>query len=180
MSGESYTVPPRSRQELREAANQVRDLMKEKFGLDQPYFPIVQYLDCILPKILEDYRLEVLEKDQMGSNHGLTLIHEPVIQIRQDVFRGAYQGNGRDRQTFAHELGHFLLHRSHGLARNLGTPVEAFRSSEWQANAFGGELLVSARYIHLCDSPQEASLRFGVSLEAAQYQWKIFQNEGLL
>jgi hypothetical protein len=26
----------------------------------------------------------------------------------------------------------------------------AFRSSEWQANCFGGELLVSADHIHLC------------------------------
>jgi Zn-dependent peptidase ImmA (M78 family) len=58
--------------------------------------------------------------------------------------------------------------------------VKTYRQSEWQADAFGGELLVAAHFIHQCTSAREAASLFGVSDAAAQTQWRAFQKDRLV
>jgi len=58
--------------------------------------------------------------------------------------------------------------------------IPAYQSSKWQANAFGGKLLISADHIHECPTPYEATLIFGVSIEAAVYQWHKFEKDRLI
>jgi Zn-dependent peptidase ImmA (M78 family) len=83
--------------------------------------------------------------------------------------------------TLAHELGHNVLYPGAGFARmTRAESIPAYRSSEWQANAFGGELLISADHIHKCRNLSEAVLMFGVSLDAAAVQWKAFGRKGLI
>jgi len=150
-------------------------------GRDDPYFPIVEFLDVVLPAANDEFVLDVLPMETMGDVHGMTYPDRNLIQIREDVYLGAKRGIGRDRMTMAHELGHYVLHAGLGLARAIpAEKVAAYRSSEWQANAFAGELLISANHISVCRNASEAKLKFGVSAQAAEYQWRIFERDGLV
>lgn len=181
MSGVVYQVPPMSRKQIRNVAKNIRRINKEMIGQDAPFFPIVQFLDVTLTKHMEDFSLEILDEYEMGEAHGVTYPDEHLIQIRSDVYKWACHDQGRDRMTLAHELGHYVLHSDIGLARMAAMgSIKPFRSSEWQANALAGELLISAEHIFDCHSPSEVALKFGVTLEAATYQWDVFKKEGLV
>ncbi len=181
MSGIVYQVPSMSRKQIRNVAKNIRRINKEMCGVDDPYFPIVQFLDVTLTKHVDDFMLEVLDEYEMGDAHGMTYPDEHLIQVRSDVFERAYRSQGRDRMTLAHELGHYVLHADIGMARMAQvSSIKPYRSSEWQASALAGELLISAEYINQCSSPREAALKFGVTIEAATYQWGVFSKEGLI
>jgi Zn-dependent peptidase ImmA (M78 family) len=155
---------PRSRENLRLLASSIR----EKFGIsdDQP-FPIVEFLELVLPALFENYSFEVASKEEMGSKHGETIPGSNTIRIREDIYLGACEGKGRDRLTLAHELGHLLLHAS-GISYIFDTDVDgpAYVSPEWQATAFGGELLMPYQKI-VYMTPESISSRYWVSLAAA-------------
>jgi hypothetical protein len=57
MSGIVYQVPPMSRKQIRGIAANIRKINKELTGQDDPYFPIVEFLDVTLPKHYEDFSL---------------------------------------------------------------------------------------------------------------------------
>ncbi len=180
MSGVVYQVPPLSRKQIRNVARNIRNIFRELNGQDAPFFPIVEFLDVALTKHFEDFSLEVLDEIEMGDAHGMTYPDQHLIQIRADVYAGACRHLGRDRMTLAHELGHYVLHSDIGLARMATREsIKPYRSSEWQATALAGELLISADHITGCGNPSEVALKFGVTLEAAIYQWDIFKKDGL-
>jgi Zn-dependent peptidase ImmA (M78 family) len=107
-------------------------------GTDKPSFPIVQFLDVLLPKHFPQFVLEILTPTDMGAAHGLTYPDQHVIRVREDVYERAYQGEGRDRMTLAHELGHYILHSGLGLARMPAhESIPAYQDSEWQAKPSG-------------------------------------------
>lgn len=150
-------------------------------GQDPPYFQIVQFLDITLTKNFDKYSFEVLSKDDMGDAHGLTYPDKGRILIREDVYKQAYLGKERDRMTLAHELGHLILHPGLGLARmSPKANIKPYASSEWQANAFAGELLVSADHIEGWESEYEIAEKFGVSFEAAKIQRDVFIKDGII
>lgn len=181
MSGVVYQVPPMSRGQIRDVARNIRKICKELSGQDTPSFPIVEFLDVILSKHFEDFTLEIIDVDQMGDAHGITFPDEHLIKIRSDVYEGACKKQGRDRLTMAHELGHYVLHADLGMARMAPREsIKPYMSSEWQANAFAGELLISAEHISQCHSPAEASNMFDVTMDAAEYQWKKFKGDGVV
>jgi Zn-dependent peptidase ImmA (M78 family) len=162
-----------SRANIRHLARQVRESLK----WDKPNFPIVEYME-IYHQIDKAFVYDICEKEVMGDNHGITFPDKKIMLIREDVYEGAVDGNGRDRLTIAHEFGHLHMHTNLGLARKpASSEIPAFRSSEWQANCFGGELLVSADHVSLCRDPWEVSEVFGVSLDAADYQWRMFEKD---
>jgi Zn-dependent peptidase ImmA (M78 family) len=172
---------PLSREKIRNVAKKVRQIAQELTGKDPAFFEIVKFLDVTLPEYIEEYSLEVLEADQMGDFHGHTIPDEHTIEIRSDVYKRAYERHGRDRMTMAHELGHYVLHSKLGMARMMPREsIKPYRSSEWQANAFAGELLISAEHISQCSNPTEACSLFGVTMDAAVYQWNIFKREGIV
>lgn len=180
-SGHSFEVPPLSRHQIRDIARKVRALAAEMIGTNGPFFDIVRFLDVTLPKVIPEFTLEILEDRDLGEAHGMTYPDRHLIKIPENVYIRAHKGHGRDRLTLAHELGHYLLHSGLGLARTLADEsVKPYRKSEWQANAFGGELLMSADLIHLCHSPIEATQIFGVSHDAAITQWRAFEKDGLV
>lgn len=178
MSTGDIEVPPRSRKKIR----QLTDLVRDELDFTKAKFPIMSVLELALPLADEDFVFEVRTKEEMGDNHGLTYPNQSRIILREDVYEGARLGRGRDRFTAAHELGHFLMHRNVALARSTQamTPPVAYRSSEWQANCFAGELLVSHRHLQGCNSPEELASRFGVSVQAAGVQWDVYEREGLI
>lgn len=171
MSGPIYRVPPQSRASIRELALTVRKML----GVDSLHFPIIQVLELVLPRLDKDYVFEVGNIADMGPNHGLTYPAMKTIVLREDVYEKALAGSGRDRMTAAHELGHLLLHSNVALARaERMEDIKTYENSEWQANCFGGELLIPAS--HRSDIVRmgihEIATHCEVSLEAADKQLK--------
>lgn len=127
----------------------------------------------VLEFVLEDIgvTLEIVPEAEMKNKHGETFIGKNVIRIREDVYSRAYEGYGRDRLTIAHEIGHLLLHKVENisLARADNAKVPPYKDPEWQANAFGGELL--APYEAIKDKSLNEIVGFyGVSYDAARIQ----------
>ncbi|MFY8325825.1 ImmA/IrrE family metallo-endopeptidase [Pseudoalteromonas sp. ZZD1] len=178
MSGYSIKVPPESRHAIREAASIVRLTLEKKKGSSSLYLPIIEMLEFTLPKLDNEFNFEVLPKSVMQSNHGLTIPEQKTIMLREDVYERALDGCGRDRMTAAHELGHYILHSNLEvtLART-NEELRPFEDSEWQANCFGGEILMpyTKKDLLIGKTPQEIADLCGVSLEAATYQSKFFR-----
>ena len=152
----------------------IRHLKKEAHLTDELYFPVVPFLENVLPILVPDFQLEILSKKEMGYKHGETRPSEKLIRIREDVYLGAVAGHGRDRMTIAHEIGHLFLHANDSISLCKLAPNEklrAFEDPEWQADAFGGELLAPMGLIKGMEA-REVCKKFGVSLKAAQVQLK--------
>lgn len=148
-------------------------MLKEQIGVeDELYFPIVQFLEIALPKLIPEFWLEVAPVSEMGIKHGETFPSKGLIRIREDVYNRAIEGEGRDRLTIAHEIGHLFLHDDNYISLCRLQPNEklkAYEDPEWQADAFGGELLASS-YLIKGMNEHEVAQKCGVSLSAARCQ----------
>lgn len=167
-----YEASPLARSDIRNLTNfirQVCDLSNER------YFPIVQFLELVMPQIDEQFFWVPASKSEMGAKHGLAYPEDKLIKIREDIYEGAVAGNGRDRFTIAHEIGHYFLHKKErvSFARSLGAAekLPAFKDPEWQASAFAGELLAPPHIIRDL-SVFEVMKYCGISQDAAQKQLK--------
>ena len=166
-----YMVEPKSRRELRDLANAFR----KAFGLENTlYIPIVELLD-VLCFTLEGFNYEITPDNTFPPNiHGDTNIRTGLIRIKQSVYDGAVTGDGRDRMTIAHEVGHFLMLYTCGfqLQRNFDCKeIPAYMDPEWQAKCFAGEFMIS-RDLTIGMSSSEIIAACGVSKRAAQYQYR--------
>lgn len=160
---------PLSRWDIRADARMIRKIEGSEFAL---YFDILHFMEVTLPDIVPDFVFCIGDLDEMGNAQGLTYPNSGIVKIRQDVYEGAVRGNGRDRLTIAHELFHLLKHEDHNItfARvDKRDSIKAYEDPEWQADAFGGELLVPKHLIQGL-SVKEISEKCGVSLAAAKYQ----------
>lgn len=166
-----YVVESISRKDLRRYAFQIRKLLHLENNI---YFPIVQLLE-LLPEIFEDFSYEIVEDTKLPSNvHADTEILQKHIRIKNSVYEGACNGNGRDRMTVAHEISHFLLLCVSGLKleRNFTRgQLKAYNDPEWQAKALAGELMCAMHLIKnmpLNDIIKEC----GVSESAGKYHYQ--------
>lgn len=172
-------APPASRESIRATAELVRRLAERELNTSGSLLPIIDVIEFVLPRIDPAFELHVLPKEEMGADHGLTIPSQHIIKLREDVYDRAVAGHGRDRATAAHEVGHYFLHHDVGLPRRMKeSQIKAYRSSEWQAKCFAGELLVCARMVTTADTPGTIARRFGVSLAAAEYQLNQLKKEG--
>lgn len=138
---------PLSRLDIRDFAMAVRLLVGKE---NDPYFDIVRFLDIELPKLDPDFSLVIEDQEVLGECHGLTYPDRDEMHIRSDVYIRADNGSGRDRLTMAHELFHLLQHTKDNISYARvqdGVEPQTYRSPEWQADAFGGELLMPAHLI---------------------------------
>ncbi|MBU5448943.1 ImmA/IrrE family metallo-endopeptidase [Blautia sp. MSJ-36] len=166
-----YVVKPMSRKDIRNIAKVVRRMQSAKGML---YFDIMDFLEHTLPRAFPEFTLSIGTKEEMGEFHGLTFPEKNEIKLREDVYYGAHNGNGRDRLTAAHELFHFLAHskESVAFARTGSGKVPTYMDPEWQANAFGGELLVPYEQAKQL-SIEEIAEKCGVSKCAATCQYRM-------
>ena len=178
MHDHGYIVKPRGRASLRKVAMNVR----RAFKIDTPFIDIVRLLDVVLPKFLDGFEYQIYEDAELGHDHARTFPERKIIQVQQSVDARARIHEGRDRLTLAHELGHLLLHHDvdTGLARRAKHSDKAYECSEWQANCFAGELLISHEHVNSTDSIEDIMNRFKVSYQAANYQFRMYLEEGLL
>ncbi len=163
---------PCSRKEIREIASMVRTI---EGSVDSLYFDILHFMEVTLPKIIPRYEFCIESIEEMGNAQGLTYPDKGIVKIREDVYNRAVAGNGRDRLTIAHELFHLLRHDySHITFARVSNKsnIKIYEDPEWQADAFGGELLVPNHLVQGLNA-EEISKRCGVSLSAARYQKKF-------
>lgn len=163
----NVSVLPMSRQNLREVAINLRELlgMEEKL-----YFPVASVIEWVLPSLGLDY--EILSVEEMENVYGITHTSKRVMKIREDVYDRAIEGSPRDRFTLCHELGHFLLHTPERVSFARGN-VPAYMSPEWQANTFAGELMAPYSLVKNL-TVGEIALRCGMSNTAAQIQYNEY------
>lgn len=159
----------KSRNDIRNAAKVIRILDGSENDM---YFNIVKFMEIKLPKIDSGFVFRVMPKSVMGECHGITFPDRNEIQIREDVYDRAVADSGRDRLTLAHELGHWFLHEKRNISyarMDEGAKIITYRDPEWQADAFGGEVLMLHNLIKGC-SVFEVMDNCKVSEKAASYQ----------
>lgn len=124
MRQQDLVVPPLSRMDIRRRAL----IFRQMFGADKiMYFPIVKVMEIMngMPEVFTDWNMEVVSQSEMGDFHGLTLPNG-TVKIREDVYTRAARGAGRDRDTMAHELGHWLFHRNNKAHARIGSAVSRY------------------------------------------------------
>ena len=161
---DGIVVPARKKVDI--AAN--AELLRNVLGLQsRPYFPVVEIYEA-LDLLYPDARFEVLEMQEMGADHGRTYPDKNLIFIREDVYVRAAKGEGRDRFTMCHELGHLMMHRGIALSRiDPRSPPPIYRNSEWQADTFASYLMMPTTLLAMSKGVHHAMSEFGVSFEAA-------------
>ncbi|MCM1194377.1 MAG: ImmA/IrrE family metallo-endopeptidase [Firmicutes bacterium] len=149
--------------------------IRNVFGLRNAlYFPIIPFVEKVLYNVFDDYTFDVVPFEELGEKHGETLPDEHTIKIREDIYLRAVAGNGRDRLTIAHEIGHLFMHdKSHISFCRLGNgqKLPAYEDPEWQADCFGGELLAPAYLIKDMDIA-DIMRQCGITFDAAKNQLK--------
>ena len=168
-------VPPMSAAALRSYAERVRRVFVED---DEIEFPIIEILESQLGKAIPGFYLDVVEKETMGDDEGRVIAGTASLQLREDVYIGACNGNGRGRFTACHELAHFLLHREVTIARSRDDGTAIYRDSEWQADTFAGALMMSVRHLDEFDDADDAARKCRMSGAAAEHQWQIYKKGG--
>ncbi len=171
-----YIVEPKSRQDLRDLALIIRKF----FGLENvKYFPIVGLLD-VLAEVFDNFSYEIVEDNELPlGTHADTNAITGHVRIKESVYEGAYDGNGRDRMTIAHELGHFFTICFFGFKfeRNFtNKKVDVYCDPEWQAKCFAGELLIPEHLMKRC-TVEDIVQECGVSYSAAEVQYKKINKE---
>jgi hypothetical protein len=169
----NFKVAATKRTKIRAFAEQIWRTIGFAPELHHP-FPIVEFLERIMPIYDSDFTLEILSDEEMenGALHGETIPSLHMIRLRESVYNGACCGNGRDRMTVAHEIGHYLMHfdeRPTFASAGNNYEIPAYCSSEWQAKAFAGELLVPYMVKGKL-SVQKIADFYAVSEEAASFQ----------
>lgn len=162
-------VKPISRNDIKRLVRKVR---KKAEAENLWEFPVIVFLELVLPIIFPKFHYEIIPNDELSGKYAETFPEEYFIRIREDVYLDANNGNGRARFTIAHEIGHLILHRFCilGLARNDGeVPMKCYENSEWQADAFAGELLALS-YLIKGHTPEYIKEKCKISFTAAKIQ----------
>jgi len=184
--GDDYRVPVRADRELREDATQARGA----YGTDnrRPVNIIKHLQSGWIPtrKGRRHLIYRVADDAEMGDKDGRTeFTHDTVIiTVKKSVHDKAYWGDGRSRMTLAHELAHGVLHYGVTMYRSTnatGTTalsrLNAAESAEHQAKVFAAAFLIDDKVAATLSSPEEISLEFVVSLEAAQICFERLADE---
>ena len=171
---DKFIGQPLSRKDIRNAAKIMRIMCNMKRGkLD-----IIKLIENILPQLDNRFQWEIRAIAEMTP--GVYAYFDPVtdtLVIREDVYEGAYAGNGRDRFTLAHELGHYLFHSDQAMLQRVESSIETpvYRSPEWQANTFASEILMPHDEI-IGKTSEQIMKEYGVSFSAAEIAAKNAQN----
>ncbi len=160
---------PRNREMIRRDAY----LLRKKLGLaETPYFPILHFLENVLPLTDDTFYLEVAEDCEMAGIQAEYVPSLNVIRVRQSVYDAAAHGHWWARSTLAHELGHYYYHDDQSVRYAKLDPFERVPPDfdpERQANIFSAELLAP---IHLIKDKGTEKIgdEFGVPNAVAKNQ----------
>lgn len=173
---QTIAVPPLSRKDIRAYAQYLRN----QFGMTGDAYirldVLLEVLSCPLGnKDSPLVELEIVENCDLPGKYAAYYPNSNLLRIREGVYLGACAGNGRDRFTIAHELGHLFLHRDVELTLARSGPWEKeippYRDPEWQANTFASEFLIPHDMVQGM-TPQAVAKKCGTSYEAARIALK--------
>ena len=168
-------VPPMSTPVIRDFAEKIRSTFVTD---EQVEFPIMDVLEFRMAGLLDGFYVDVQDSSVMGAEEGRVIAGENVIILREDVYEGAWNDNGRDRFTACHELAHFLMHRTVTLARMRDDDEKIYCDAEWQADTFAGSLLMSTRHLPQFTDHEHAASACKMSAPAAKVMWSKYEAEG--
>lgn len=164
----AFEAKPESRENLRYLAKLVRKELG--IALDKKYVDVTWVLERL--NVLDSkYSFEIVSDEQLELGvQAQTDVTKNTIYIKESVYEGAIQNNGRDRMTIAHEILHLILHQPVTLTLYRRTDdLPVYKNPEWQAECFAGELLMP--YDQIKDMTEEEIVeQCRVSERAAHYQ----------
>ena len=163
----SYKAEPLSRKKIREITKYLRKLcgisMKQEF-------PVVKFMECLLEKF--EYTYEICSEEELPKDYARTIPSEKILQVREDVYMKAVNGNGRHIFTIAHEIGHVILHDFETVSfARADEKIKVYEDPEWQANTFAGELIAPADVLEDL-SIDEIVEKYNCSIQVALIQKK--------
>lgn len=168
-----YRSKPMSRKGIEEIAEELRRVL----GIENTaYVDVIYVLENVLPVFDAEFSLDIVPDEELDA-HARAYPEDHTIKIRESVYEGARNENGRDRFTIVHEIFHFLWHgrKRISLARNPDE-IKTYEDPEWQADAFAGYFLMPTHLIRGLDAPQIMEL-CGVSRSAAKCQMNIISKK---
>ena len=148
-------------------------MLRKRFGLERvKTFPIMEFLELIMPQIDPLFMLVPEEDSDLPGRAAETIPELHIIRVKQSVYDAACQGYHWARLVMAHELGHYLLHGDEKVA--YAHPAQEERvpdeiNAEKQADIFSAELLAP---VHLISESSDylVSKHFGVPKSVARIQ----------
>lgn len=170
-----YIGHPMSRADLRHLSEKVKRILN--IPLTSLYIDVARVLERI-SELNPNFNYEIVEDHNFCSNiQGGTNIKDNTIYIKESVYIGACNGNGKDRMTIVHEICHLILHRDltpipefyRRDGKSHQVIIENFRKPEWQAECFATEFLMPYDKIKNM-SEAEIVKECHVSYTAAHYQ----------
>jgi Zn-dependent peptidase ImmA (M78 family) len=169
---DDFKVTPRSAKDIEAVALAWRDTL----GVPNEWAPdMVRIVECELPRLIPAFALLVRADAEMGDAEAYAEFNPPHIAVRDSVYRLASQHDGRGRMTFAHELGHLVMHPGAAKLRTEGGHVvrelKAYESAEWQAKKFASLFLMPKHIAIEFNSARQMSECCKVSLQAAQIRF---------
>lgn len=113
------------------------------------FVDIVEVLEFKIPQAFPDFRLVVRPDDALES-YAITYLKKCRIEVRENVYNSACEGDTFSRFVLAHELAHFLLHQNIGDAAHATSEeyeesiqnLNSLESAEDQADIFARHFLI--------------------------------------
>lgn len=165
---------PRDRNSIRRSTY----LLRKKLGLeDTLYFPIVEFLEIVLPEIDSTFHIEILEDSELPGVQAEYIPSLNVVRIKNSVYEAAVSGYWWARSTLAHELGHYYFHDEKSVRYAKLDPCKKVPPDfdpERQANVFAAELLAPINLIGGL-SEREIGDSCGVSYKIAKRQLRVLE-----
>ena len=167
-----YKAEPLSNEIIMDLTQQLRHMLG--CSSDCP-LDILAVLEYAMPELFEEFDYSIKAREYMRiDSHAYTDPQTNEIVIREDIYARARIGEGRDRFTIAHEIGHYILHNSSLVALTRVYPddkIKPYEDVEWQADAFAGELLCPCSAIADTEMTiEQIANYYGVSIQAANAQ----------
>jgi hypothetical protein len=170
---DDYKVSGRSTKDIAAITLAWRDTL----GVADQWAPsVVDLLELAVPKIIRNFALVVRSDPEMGDAEAYTEFDPPHIAVRGSVYALARRQEGRSRMTFAHELGHLVMHPGAAKLRNefamrASPTTRFFESAEWQARKFASLFLVPDHIAIQFSNAREIAECCKVSAQAAQIRF---------
>ncbi len=180
-------VAPISRAEIEEEAKLTIARFRPRLLAKPGCFPVLKLFDALGdPPHNLDPGVEVLSDGVEGM-----VYPDGRVLLSEETYRGADEEVGRPRFTVAHECYHGMKH-SKQIRRALTDVgelvvcrrqnIKPFLDPEWQANAFGGALLMPEEMVRLLVAKERRVLLaatmaevFGVSMQAAEVRLNVLK-----
>ena len=169
------SVSPKSKKDIETIVNNLR---KEKF-LDDYNSNIENIITFIEEMHIDVNRCSFDEWETIRSEEEIEAFYDDefnCINVREDIYDKADQGDPHCRFTLAHELAHHQL--KHGKSYFISDKKEGQHycptCPEWQANYYAGALLVPIDFA--CYSYDDVMRLYNVSRPVAEKRYKHVKN----